>query len=256
MNSVMPFQLSESQVAEFKRDGYVVAPRMFDPLTVARIAGWTDEVVRAPETPGRHMVYYEDDRRRPGRRIVSRIENFCPFFPSFNEFLNTRPALDCLAQLFGEPAVMFKDKINFKLPGGDGFKAHQDVQAGWDTYGSLHITMLISIDASTRENGCLEIAAGAHRDGLLGERWQPLADPDPRIIYQPCPTQPGDAIFFDSYVPHRSQANETSEQRRILYMTYGKAADGDHRVAYYADKRKNYPPDCERDPAKVYRFKV
>ena len=39
-------------------------------------------------------------------------------------------------------------------------------------------------------------------------------------------------------------------------MTYGKASEGDHRAAYYADKRKNYPPDCERDPNKAYSFKV
>ncbi len=36
-----------------------------------------------------------------------------------------------VATLFGEPAMLFKDKINFKLPGGDGFKPHQDQQTGW-----------------------------------------------------------------------------------------------------------------------------
>jgi hypothetical protein len=229
---------------------------MFDPTMVAKIARWTDDVVAAPEVPGRHMVYYEDDRRAPGQRIVSRIENFCPFFPVFDEFLNTAPALNCIGQLLGEPAVMFKDKINFKLPGGDGFKAHQDVQAGWDAYGSLHITLLITIDEATVENGCLEIAPGMHDKGLLGDMWKPLQDPDPRIHYQTYPTAPGDVIFFDSYIPHRSQPNLTNEQRRILYMTYGKASEGDHRAAYYADKRKNYPPDCERDPNKEYSFKV
>ncbi len=27
--------------------------------------------------------------------------------------------------------MLFKDKINFTLPGGDGFKPHQDQQTGW-----------------------------------------------------------------------------------------------------------------------------
>ena len=35
-----------------------------------------------------------------------------------------------VGELFGEPAVLFKEKINFKMPGGAGFKAHQDQQAG------------------------------------------------------------------------------------------------------------------------------
>lgn len=253
MNS---FELSAAQVAQFRRDGCLSVRNMFNAETIAHLVQWTDEVLTAPETPGRHMVYYEDDVRRAEHRIVSRIENFCPHFRTFDQFLNSAPVLDCMAQLFGESAVMFKDKINFKLPGGDGFKAHQDVQAGWNTYGSLHITLLITLDAATVENGCLEIAPGMHDKGLLGEPWQPLADPDPRINYVSCPTAPGDAIFFDSYIPHRSAPNLTDQQRRILYMTYGKASEGDHRAAYYADKRKNYPPDCERDPNKAYSFKV
>ena len=73
-----------------------------------------------------------------------------------------------VSELFGEPAVLFKDKINFKLPGGDGFAAHQDAQAGWDVYAPLHITAMIAIDATTAENGSLEMLPGVHTQGLLG----------------------------------------------------------------------------------------
>ena len=62
-----------------------------------------------------------------------------------------------VSELFGEPAVLFKDKINFKLPGGDGFKAHQDVQAGWDAYAGLHITAMVAIDETNAANGSLEM---------------------------------------------------------------------------------------------------
>jgi len=31
---------------------------------------------------------------------------------------------------------------------------------------------------------------------------------------------------------------------------------GDHLAQYYADKRKSYPPDIERDPDKEYVFRV
>ena len=45
-------------------------------------------------------------------------------------------------------------------------------------------------------------------------------------------------------------------KRRVLYVTYNRLSDGDHREQYYADKRKSYPPDVERDPDKQYAYRV
>ena len=86
------------------------------------------------------------------------------------------------SRLFGEPAVLFKDKINFKLPGGGGFKPHQDQQAGWSVYADLFITAMVSLDSTSEENGCLELCAGQHTRGLLGDEWKPLADDDMRRL--------------------------------------------------------------------------
>ena len=76
------------------------------------------------------------------------------------------------------------------------------------------------------------------------------------LDYILCPTNPGDVVLFDSYCPHRSKPNNTSKPRRVLYITYNKLSDGDHRSKYYADKRLHYPQDCERDPNKKYEFLV
>ncbi len=208
-----------------------------------------------PETPGRHMVYYEDNVDGGGGRVMSRIENFCPHHEGFDRLLRGPAVLGSVEFLLGEQAMLFKDKINFKLPGGGGFEAHQDVQAGWDDYAELHLTMLIGIDRATPENGCLEIAAGRHREGPLGERWSPLAE-DGTLDYRSIPTEPGDVLFFDSFVPHRSSPNRTSIQRRLLYVTYNATSAGDHRERYYADKRASYPPDCEQKPGQDYSFRV
>jgi len=72
----------------------------------------------------------------------------------------------------------------------------------------------------------------------------------------PVPTAPGDVLFFDSYAPHASKPNLTRDQRRILYLTYNLASDGDHRARYYADKRANFPPDIDRLPGTDYTFRV
>jgi ectoine hydroxylase-related dioxygenase (phytanoyl-CoA dioxygenase family) len=154
----------------------------------------------------------------------------------------------------GGQAVLFKDKINFKMPGGAGFKLHQDQQAGWSAYAPLFMTAMISLDAASIESGCLEIAAGRHREGLIGEQWKPLDETvvDLKVV----PTAPGDAIFFDSYVPHASKANFSDSPRRILYLTYNLADDGDHRARYYADKYASFPPDIDRNPSQTYVFRV
>ncbi len=239
--------LTAEQVAAYQREGFVSVPTFFDPSQVARITWWTDEIMNWPERPGRHMVYYEDSLKRPRRRVVQRIENFVPYHESFRVLLTEGRMLGAVADLLGEPAVLFKEKINFKQPGGSGFTPHQDVQAGWRRYAGHYVTALVSIDPATLANGCLEIAPGWHERGMLGEERASLAAAALETMdFIPCPTQPGDALFFDCYTPHRSAPNLTNSQRRVLYVTYNRASEGEHRARYFADKRRAIPPEIER----------
>ena len=167
------------------------------------------------------------------------------------------PLIDLVSQLFGNEAVLFKEKINMKMPGGDGFKPHQDAQAGWNSYADYYITAMVSVDPATLENGCLEMVKGWHDKGLVGDEWRPLDALDmDGMMFEPCPTAPGDVVFFDSYAPHQSAPNLTAQRRRVLYVTYNRRSAGDHRAKYYADKRRSYPPDIEREPDKEYVFRV
>jgi ectoine hydroxylase-related dioxygenase (phytanoyl-CoA dioxygenase family) len=185
------------------------------------------------------------------------MENFYPYHEGFRRLFDAEKMRGSVGQLFGEPAVLFKDKVNFKLPGGDGFKPHQDVQAGWDRYGSLHISVLLCIDEATVENGCLELVKGFHNRGVVGTMWEPLTEEVMAgMKFEPHPTRPGDVVFFDSYAPHGSGPNLTNQRRRILYVTYGRQSDGDQRARYYADKRASFPQDCEREAGKSYVFRV
>ena len=249
--------LNEDQVETFRRDGFVFAPAFYSPAEMAEITRWTEELTAQPEVPGRHMVYYEDDLRHPGQRVVQRIEYFTDYQAGFGHLFTEGRMIDAVSQLLGERAELFKEKINYKLPGGDGFKAHQDVQAGWNDYASFYITALVSIDAATVENGCLEVVAGWHDQGLVGEEWAPLTDKQIESMdFKPYPTKPGDAMFFDSFAPHRSGPNLTDSARRVLYVTYNRSSEGDHRERYFADKRANFPPDIERAPGSKYVFRV
>jgi len=248
--------LSKQQIEQFHRDGFLLVRAMYSPAEMEDISQWTDEVATSPERPGHYMMYFESSKT-DGSRIISRIEDFVSFHQGFAELITGQRMQQAVSDLFGEPAALFKDKINFKLPGGDGFKEHQDVQAGWDDYANLHITAMVAIDETNENNGSVEMIPGMHKQGLLGKMWAPLTDADTaNASYEPVHCQPGDAVFFDSYAPHRSLPNNTDHARRVLYITFNAASEGDHRAQYYADKRKNYPPDIERDPDKNYAFKV
>ncbi len=249
--------LSHQQIAAFRRDGFVFAPGFYGAAEMAEVTAWAEEVTAWPEVPGRHMVYYEDSLTEPGRRVVQRIEDFTPYHDGFRGLFSADRMATAVAELLGEAGTLFKEKVNYKMPGGDGFKAHQDAQAGWEVYAPFFITALVSIDRATAENGCLEVAAGHHDLGLVGQEWAPLTEAQiAEMDFVSYPTVPGDAMFFDSYAPHRSGPNLTDSSRRVLYVTYNKASDGDHRERYFADKRKSFPPDIEREPGKSYVFRV
>jgi 2-aminoethylphosphonate dioxygenase len=251
-----PNPLTGPQLAHYRGKAWVAVPGFLSAAETAAIAAWVQELVQRPERPGVEMVYHEASLSDSSMQLIQRIENFCPYHANFDALVHGR-LRSAVEALLGARAVLFKDKINFKMAGGAGFDAHQDQQAGWSTYAPLFITALVCIDAATVENGCLEIADAPRFGGLIGEEWKPLT-PEQMASFSmhPVPCAPGDVIFFDSYVPHASKPNGTDRARRILYLTYNAASQGDHRAQYFADKRANFPPDVERRPGAEYKFRV
>jgi hypothetical protein len=243
-----------SRIEAFRRDGFVVVPGLFDAEEMRQISAWTDELQNLPEVPGRQMMYFEPSLLRPGERVLQRIENFCPFHEGFAALCDGDKLRGSVSRLFGEPAVLFKDKINFKLPGGAGFAPHQDAPAYVDFGVEHHLTVMIPVDAFTRENGCLEMARDACARVFLPQ------NPDgtvqdaafERLTLEPLLAEPGDAIVFDAWVPHRSGPNRSAGPRRSYYLTFNPISAGDRRAAYYARKRECFPPEYEREPGVDY----
>lgn len=246
--------LTEDQISDFHRDGFVLYPGAFGDGEMAQIERWHQEIAALPEESGKHWVFHEQSLKDPDVDLISRIEKISPFHEGFRELSNVLKAPT--AQLLAEPAALFKEKINFKMPGGEGFTPHQDSQAGWETYASYFVTVMVCVDEATAKNGCLQMAAGYHKKGIMRE-WEPLNDSDMSgMDFVEMPTYPGDIAFFDSYAPHRSEPNMSETIRRLYFATYNKASEGEHLEAYYDDKFKSYPPDIDRDEDKDYVFRV
>lgn len=70
-------------------------------------------------------------------------------------------------------------KVNYKLASAGGFSAHID-KAGYGKFKNLqHLSIMIAIDPSTVENGCLEVVEKSHRveipissDNTLDSAWE------------------------------------------------------------------------------------
>lgn len=249
--------VSDQQLHDFQRDGFLIVRRLFTSEEIGRHARSIDALAARPPEVGRQMAYFEDSLLVPGTRVLSRIERFVEYEQDLSALVSDPRIVDLTSALLGDRAVLFKDKINFKMPGGGGFTPHQDIQPGWDTYASYFISVLIAIDANSLENGCIELAAGHHRRGLIGRKREPLEGAElDGVVFTPYPMEPGDVAFFDCFTPHQSQPNLTSRPRRNIYLTFNRQREGDFRAQYFADKRRSYPPDFERDPNRTYVFRV
>jgi hypothetical protein len=234
--------------------GWVALRGFLDPHETAELRRWTDELAAWPEERGTWMRYYERRKDAPDTKQLARIENFVPYHPGLAALFTGGRLLDLLAECCGERVVLFKDKINFKLPGGAGFDDHQDAPAYVDFGVEHHLTLLVPVDPMTEENGCLEMALRACRRQLLPQKPDGSLRPDvmANLEVVPVVAAPGDVVVFDAWVPHRSGPNRSTGPRRAYYVTFNPASAGDHRAEYYARKRELFPPEYEREPGVDY----
>lgn len=243
----------------FSRDGYVLIKNLFTESEAKFLQVEAANLKNLPEKKSGYMKYYEnlhptediqhgDIKSNTGsNRILSRIENFLDDRTELRYFVNTR-VKNTLNEVTGNDMVLFKDKLNWKLPGGGAFKPHQDFEAWSDFKLTNFVTCALFADNSTNKNGCLEFARGVHNKGILRNNYGCL---DPEIVeslnWQKVETTPRDILLFDSYTPHKSDVNRSKHQRRIYYFTFNLKEEGDYYQAYFNKKRLVFPPDFERN---------
>jgi ectoine hydroxylase-related dioxygenase (phytanoyl-CoA dioxygenase family) len=246
--------LTSTQQGFWKKNGYIIIKDYFNEEQKAELVNWVEDLETRPETAGKWMKYFETPATDPNGRQLCRVENFLQFHEGFDELLRGEKLIGVLSELMGEPAMLFKEKINFKLPGGNGFLPHQDAPAFTSFGQKFHITLMVSIDASNPENGCLQMAPAMHDKGMLPTAPDATVDSEyaETLNWEYVETEPGDIVLFDSYIPHKSDANVSDRPRRALYITYNRTSEGNYREEYYKEKRAVFPPDVERDPNKVY----
>jgi len=253
--------LTPEHVQEYTDKGFVVFGGFFKADETARISAWLDELRDKEPAPGEEAKYYETSPLN-GENILVRIENVIgDYNRDISDLLISDRAKSALSQLIGETPVLFKEKINYKLPGCRADKLHQDQAAGWNTYCDHFITMGIAVDENRLDNAALSfMISGNYDKQLMTEEWQPLTNDDPP--YQPedeyvlIEANPGDVIFFNAYVPHGSPPNTGTRSRRNIFLTFNRQSDGDMRAQYYQDKWQSYAPNQAEDARADVSFRV
>ena len=241
--------LEEQDIINYKKNGFLIKKFFYTESEVLQIKKWLDEYQQKTiyDWHGKENAYYETSLLDKKTRILSRIEKFTDFHLGLKNIAQSKRLLEILEDLVGEECILFKEKINFKQSGGNGFRTHQDIVSRWDDFASYFMNIFVTIDKCTIENGCLEIAKGFTKKELITNYDTPIDENlEKEMNFIPCLTFPGDVIFFDCFIPHRSKANFSMNQRRNMYLTYNKKSEGDKRMNYYTRKEKEMPPDDRR----------
>jgi hypothetical protein len=181
---------------------------------------------------------------------LCRTENFTPSHPGLHALLRSGAMVEIAGALLGEPAVLYKEKINYKLPGGAGYAPHQDAPAY--PFIATHVSCMVAVDDADAANGCLEVVSGAHQDVLpMDDGGCIRHDVVERLDWVTVPVRAGQTLWFHSRTPHRSGPNTTAVPRRALYPTYNARSEGDLRDDYYREKLAQFRTGGGRADGKV-----
>lgn len=186
--------------------GWILASAL-DVAALDDLRSWVDDIASWPDEGAGWLHHREltDDGPK-----LCRSENLIPFHEGLRALLTTGTMVQAAGALLGGPAILYKEKINYKLPGGAGYAPHQDAPAY--PFVNQHVSCMLAIDDSTVDNGCLEVADGMHSVGLpLDEagciaaevastlRWMPVE----MTAGRPCGSTPA----------HRTAVDRTSRPR-------------------------------------------
>jgi hypothetical protein len=235
-----PRALTPGDCRTYHDQGYVVLRGLFHPAEMALASMEADRLLER-----RDLMVADNIRCRwqphcdTGDCLFETFDPVIDLSPVLAAIARDARLLGVLADLYGEPAWLFKDKLIYKPPGAKGHDLHQDY-ISWPSFPTTFVTAAVAIDPCGPDNGCTEVYPGVHKKGYLSPAdgdYHPL--PDEAVAgVDPVPLElgPGDVAVFGGYVPHRSGPNRTDRWRRLLYLSYNADSDGgDQRDAHYRE---------------------
>jgi hypothetical protein len=219
----------------------VVRKELLDREQMDDLRAWADDIEAWPT--GSHVWGHYAEHTAQGPRIC-RTENVSACHGGIAALVSG-PLRDCAAETLGEPVTAFKDKVNYKQPGGAGFSPHQDKVA----YPGVErvISILVAIDDCSLESGCLWLAGGVREVLAVDDRGVVRADIANTLDWFSAELAAGDAVCIDGLAPHYSDTNRGDRPRRVLVASYAPTTEGYTRAHYYAQRTERMRDETARD---------
>ena len=242
-------------ISDFKQKGYVNIKNFFK---LEDIENLKKIIYQKGFDENKSEIYYELINNK---KKIRRVENLSSNYEEFNNLIFNSLLLEILYEIFNEKAFLFKEKLNFKPSNGGGkFRMHIDgnfdwydsnniKKKGWKEYGSSFVNVVIPIESSNMENGCLYVCNKSETYNLYGKTWEEIKSkldgPGPYLKFEDeslvkkiyVEQEPTDLLLFDWQCIHGSEQNLSELERPILYLTYNSFSDGDNLSKYYFDKK-------------------
>ncbi len=215
----------------------------------------TDELVYGTSKYPSNRTYESISIQKSGEitmhRKLTRLEDFVNNHDEWKELCHGYLA-KCVSSIIGEEMVLYKEKLNFKPPGGSGFAPHLDSPSLRIAFGDsgprTFVTVMLAIDNMTEQNGCLRVSKKNWSEENHVEVVEPEKDGNPdaggragaiplevadKYTFEPIICKGGDIAIFNGWCPHRSSFNLTPFSRRAVFLTYNPTREGDYHDMYY-----------------------
>lgn len=222
--------LSEEQIRQFQRDGFLVVENVFSPDELATFGAAVDGAVAdrasVDQRPLEEKTLYE--------------QSFIQCINLWEDTVDVRrltfdPRLgEMAARMLEADAVrIWHDQGLYKEAGGRETDAHQD-RPFWPIDPPNQVTAWIPFDGSKRGHGAMAYIPGSHRRGVekfcdishvFQEPYDIVNDPamaDTEPVW--VEVEPGSVVFHHSLTVHLAEANESDATRRVYCIIY--FADG------------------------------
>jgi ectoine hydroxylase-related dioxygenase (phytanoyl-CoA dioxygenase family) len=215
-------RLSSAELSEYRTNGYLVIPDVFDAADLALMSAEMDRLLPSCGDPA-------DFREGWILGVGNKSENAAAFVED--------PRVLALMEDIVQPGIATcASKLVTKMPHAEYVcHWHQD-DAFFCTSPALasdvRLSTWIPLQDADETNGCLWVVPGSHKAGLQpfedvdwGQCRRRIAAPDPATIGRgiPVPAKAGSVVFLDAKLWHHSGRNHTDWPRRALIASYQEA---------------------------------
>ena len=233
----MPQALSEAQIADFWRDGYLVAPNAVTPAQLtalnAALAGWIEDsrahtAPFGPPTVDGRPRFDMGAEHRADAPALRRVNNPAEVSDAYLEVMRDAPMVDMVADLIGPNVKYHHCKLNIKLPGAaTRVHYHQDFMYTPHSNDDV-VTALLMLEDVDDANGCLMVAPGSHR-GALDSLFQDgkftgmvAADraEELQAMQIPATGKAGSVCLMHTRLQHGSEPNSSARARPLYICVY------------------------------------